>query len=785
MTSKSLFFRLMKEDLKRKIWAIGLSFLMFFFWMPVAAAMGISSLKQNLERWLAEGTTFGEGITAQMQYETRLLDLVTDILGFGNAIVALTIGIAAIVLALTAFMYLHSRKQMDFYHSIPVRREVIFAVKYLDGFLIVVSMYLLNMIFALGIFAANGVGLSTTAVPAFMAMFVHMVGFLLIYGLMTIAVVLTGNFFISILGGIVLFSYVPAFVSLVEGLMYLFFAAVNLRAVPLSSWMVHGSPIAYYTSLVNEGYGMELAKYGIVAGKAAVAFIAVLLMTAVALVLYKLRPSESAGKAMAFKLSKAPIKILLVVPVTIFAALLFWNVYYSMLWAVFGFLLGLVLSHGIIEIIYHFEFRKLFANPAQMGICAVLSLAVIGFFRYDVIGYDRYLPKEADFQSASLYGYGMRDWNEYGLPIKDSDGYSWNYMDGSNYAAGNMEVTDYSLIQAIAEAGIENARTTREDRILNHWEYTKETEAGYWISLEMGYHLKNGKKVYRNYSVNLAAMRETFEALYTTPEYKKGVYPVLSYHTDNLMGIYEARDGRIQELATDQKVMEEILSAYKEELTALTLEERSRETPVTSIRFLTVAEYEYLTYITSHRYPNYNGDFRLDDMNQVNFFPVYPSFTKTIALLKENGSYLTEPISVEDVERVTIYGSYVEEMYGDTFARDGEVVYAQTYDQEMGRNTIIIENDGSAETAEKIQEILDSIVISDMAEMNGLQPFDRSFSILILLKDEKGDAGSSAETFRNYIFRYQEVPEFIKEAAGYDPLESDWRNINYGLNGQP
>ena len=33
MTSKSLFFRLMKEDLKRRLWAFGLSFLTFFFAM--------------------------------------------------------------------------------------------------------------------------------------------------------------------------------------------------------------------------------------------------------------------------------------------------------------------------------------------------------------------------------------------------------------------------------------------------------------------------------------------------------------------------------------------------------------------------------------------------------------------------------------------------------------------------------------------------------------------------------------------------------------------------------
>ena len=54
MTSKNLFFKLMREDLKRRIWALGLAFLSFFFGMPVAAAMGASSISQSYQRWVAE-----------------------------------------------------------------------------------------------------------------------------------------------------------------------------------------------------------------------------------------------------------------------------------------------------------------------------------------------------------------------------------------------------------------------------------------------------------------------------------------------------------------------------------------------------------------------------------------------------------------------------------------------------------------------------------------------------------------------------------------------------------
>ena len=38
MTSKNLFFKLMKEDLKRRIWAAALLSLGFFFFYPVVAA---------------------------------------------------------------------------------------------------------------------------------------------------------------------------------------------------------------------------------------------------------------------------------------------------------------------------------------------------------------------------------------------------------------------------------------------------------------------------------------------------------------------------------------------------------------------------------------------------------------------------------------------------------------------------------------------------------------------------------------------------------------------------
>ena len=150
MTSKSLFFRLMKEDLKRRLWAFGLSFLTFFFSMPVLAAMGITNLEQQYALWVEDAGNydFGAGNTAETEFSRRLGELAVESIGLENVVMGFLVITAALVLALTGFLYLHSRKQVDFYHSIPVRREILFTVRFVDGILVIGSMYLVNLLLA-------------------------------------------------------------------------------------------------------------------------------------------------------------------------------------------------------------------------------------------------------------------------------------------------------------------------------------------------------------------------------------------------------------------------------------------------------------------------------------------------------------------------------------------------------------------------------------------------------------------------------------------------------------
>ena len=83
MTSRNLFFKLMKEDLKRRLWAIGFSVLALFFAMPMAAAMGIGEIGNQYKQWLISGTGY-ENMVPEALRQTKILRLAGEILGFEN-----------------------------------------------------------------------------------------------------------------------------------------------------------------------------------------------------------------------------------------------------------------------------------------------------------------------------------------------------------------------------------------------------------------------------------------------------------------------------------------------------------------------------------------------------------------------------------------------------------------------------------------------------------------------------------------------------------------------------
>lgn len=77
----------------------------------------------------------------------------------------------------------------------------------------------------------------------------------------------------------------------------------------------------------------------------------------------------------------------------------------------------MVLSHCVIEIIYHFDFKKLFANRISMVVCAVAAALIFSVFRFDLLQYDHYMPDQSKLQSMAISMSNMDYWVSYGKDV--------------------------------------------------------------------------------------------------------------------------------------------------------------------------------------------------------------------------------------------------------------------------------------------------------------------------------------------------------------------------------
>ena len=103
------------------------------------------------------------------------------------------------------------------------------------------------------------------------------------------------------------------------------------------------------------------------------------------------------------------------------------------------------------------------------------------------------------------------------------------------------------------------------------------------------------------------------------------------------------------------------------------------------------------------------------------------------------------------------------------------------YSSDTNESVAILENDGSSGQADRIQEVLDSIVPEDMVHLNQLQLFDNGLEVWVFRNSRNAEALPSEEVYTVYYFDGLNIPDFVKEAVGYE--ESGWNgtNISYGL----
>lgn len=539
MTSKHLFFRAMREDLRHKIWMVALSVLGSFLALPVAWLF----MESNMPVFLVNQEDGFAWLPVQV---TGVIDFFVEDLGILGGIQ--TIG-GALITGLFGFCYLFHKNRMDTYHSLPIKRRTLFGACYVNGILIWFLPFFLFLLLTLlkasaFLHKVGGDGLMATLwKEAALTFLVLVIVYLLVYNLVLTAVMLSGNMLNALVNmmilGFVIISIYGIGYGFFQWYMDFFYDARDWEAIIYASPLFSAPCLIFWRAEI--AYGSESC--GELLGKMSINLLLAAALGWCAWLLYRKRASELSEQG-----TKNPLAVLwMKLIVSVGAGMCGWKFFSTAFansravgWGIFGVLFGTVLVFGVLDIIFHMEFKAFFAHKLQMGLAVVFALLICFTFRWDWLGYDQYLPPKDQIESIAVCGSNLG--NRYISP--DSEGYPLE----------NMSIQDADAIYAYLER-----MTSGEDTVRT---------GGNWNSARVltKVTLKNGRTYYRSYRA-YGSDREVVWPLLTSQEYMKYAYVVSDEMIRNIIRIYLVRgDGRVEFNHFDPDTFALIAQAYNQDI---------------------------------------------------------------------------------------------------------------------------------------------------------------------------------------------------------------------------
>lgn len=398
MTSRVSFYKVLLQDLRHRLWMIVLSCLGSFMAMPVFYLLESKNWNNNIARWSVE--IYGDLDVYKREcmelFYCRYLPIAAGVI--------LVVG--ALIVGIWGFRHVFSKKMVDQYHSIPIKRKDLFFANYLNGFLIwFVPMFIGGLSCAVlsGFFMGNFVDWAVYVLkPLFVTMCNLVIAFLLVYHMTIVAVMLSGNILNTIVNGTIISFAVLAIYAMIEVFCDIYFETYysffgeNIKNI---MWV---SPIAsaiyqLYMHVMEEMYVFPVVMN----------IIMIIGMFAVGFVVYLRRPSELAEQGMKIK----PAQVVFKTVTTILAGLAGWCIFYlltsSLSWQIFGTVLAGVLCYGVLDIVFNMDFKAFFAHKIQLGITVLASILIGCLFYFDWIEYDSYMPEKDDIAEMGIFVQGL------------------------------------------------------------------------------------------------------------------------------------------------------------------------------------------------------------------------------------------------------------------------------------------------------------------------------------------------------------------------------------------
>lgn len=595
--SKNTFFNDVWENMKRRNWVFWLSFLTFLFYFPGYLVLSLNNIRSRYE-----GVTDSASLIRMQERMDETVEVLFLLNGFMPVLI---IGLAVLI-GMQGFVYLHNKRQVDFYHSQPVSRKRRFAVLWFNGIVIFIVTYLINMLLGMAVTAVFGCMSGVIVSGAIKAFFMYLLLFFGIYHLSILAILLTGNTLVSLLAIGLLLGYELAARAMNVVLASSFFITYGSGQENkiLDTWLSPIVTIYKYILLGGKEYNYsQYAEETYTYGKTVLGMLLLaVIFGIVSFFLYQKRASESHGNSISFPKIKEFVRFALLVLFGSFGTYAFYYVAGENVGlGIVGALLSVVLGHAVIQLIYEVDFRAIRKKWLTAFVSLATVILVFGGFKYDWTGYDLRIPKQSQVESVyvSLVAEGFGNSN-------------YVMMDGTEvyhqYKARRMEITDLDTIYKLLENREQIKMSTR-------------TFDGTYETIEINFRLKNGKTDYRKFYLKYEENLGLLDEIYHMEEYQLANNQVMEEDFVENYRIVSAtyNNGSGNGAATPIDAdMQALVEAYKKDVENVSYTEVYYNYPKAQISLKGIGIM--------------NEEYR----NSWNIL-IYDSYKNTIALLEESG----------------------------------------------------------------------------------------------------------------------------------------------------
>ncbi|WP_317368055.1 hypothetical protein [uncultured Tyzzerella sp.] len=385
MTSNHLSFKLFKEEYKKYIWALALTIVGFIFSKIILPLLDYSNYLREKKLGTVEDL---------LLHKLKSLNTYLTIDNEFNKVIVIGL---SVIMGTVIFSYLHSKKKVDFYHSLPILRSKLFFLKYILGISIVVPVIIISQVILYTIFKVI-LGSEIVAFKEVLeAIMVDTIIFILLYSITVFANVLAGNTIIGFILSTILinlFSIVSIVIITLSGI---FFSPI-IELNNTSMYQLIYNPLIFYISLMDTNIYLEDNKISILIGYV----VATIIIGIVSLILFKVRKSEKSGECISFKYAKTIFKYLGVCSGSFLVGFMFCTISYSTFTLYLGIIIGCIILHCLVEIIYEFDFRAIFKNWYSIIGCIAICIVVTSIYQFDIFKRLEYVPSIEKVENISI-----------------------------------------------------------------------------------------------------------------------------------------------------------------------------------------------------------------------------------------------------------------------------------------------------------------------------------------------------------------------------------------------